>query len=59
MVKVKKVLPSDGVRWNQESILAVQKDFFFASPILHDTVRENVEVIERLMKKTDSIIKKY
>lgn len=59
MVKVKKVLPSDGDRWNQESILAVQKDYFFASPILHDTVRENVEVIERLMKKTDSIIKKY
>ena len=34
MVKVKKVLPSDGDRWNQESILAIQKDYFFASPIL-------------------------
>lgn len=57
MIRIKKVLPSDGDRWTKEVVLSIQKDYFFASPALHDSVRESVELVEKIIKRADSIIK--
>lgn len=57
MIKICKLLPSDGYRITKELIFNIQKDYFFASPALHATVREKIELVEKMVKRADSIIK--
>ena len=56
MLATAMTLPQDGFRDTTQNILRIQKDYFAASPALHEVTREWVELIEASMLRANRII---
>lgn len=56
MLATAMTLPQDGFRNTTQDILRIQKDYFAASPALHEVVKEWVELIEASMLRANRII---
>ena len=56
MIRIGKLLRSDGSKITKELIYNIQKDYFFASPALHETVRAKVELVEKWVHRVNTLI---
>lgn len=56
MIRISKLFTSDGCRITKELIHNIQKDYFFSSPELHETVQAKVELVEKLIIRANTLI---